>query len=157
MFNRFMEWLVDGIRLRMVGPTLLQDIPLLELGSTLTDATNLYGPYGEEIANDDFPEAKGYCFEPSSYHAIDVWIWKSRVVAIVYHSSQGEPDLDLKTMFNKYGANQQWKTINEGYTYLRSDGQVRLWCSAMPAIGVGNEEYMQADANFRAATSKTSE
>jgi len=26
MFNRFMERLVDGIRLRLVGPTLLQDI-----------------------------------------------------------------------------------------------------------------------------------
>jgi len=30
-----MERLVDSIRLRLVGPTLLQDIPLLELGSTI--------------------------------------------------------------------------------------------------------------------------
>jgi hypothetical protein len=157
MFNRFMEWLVDGIRLRLVGPTLLQDIPLLDLGSSLDDATKLYGPHTETIPNEDFPEAIGYSFEPSQYHAVDVWIWRSQVSAVVYHSAKGEPELDLKTVWSKYGETQEWRAVNEGYTYLRADGRVRLWCSAVPAIGVGIEEYMQADANYRSVSARPSE
>lgn len=157
MFNRFMEWLIDAIRLRLVGPTLLQDIPLLELGSVLDDATGLYGPHTETIPNEDFPESTGYSFEPTPYHLVDVWIWRSRVSAVVYHSAKGDPELDLETIMTKYGEKQEWKTINVGYTYLRADDRVRLWCSAVPAIGVGIEEYMQADANYRTSSSKPSE
>ena len=157
MFNRFMDWVVDGIRIRLVGPTLLQDIPLLDLGASLADATSLYGPHKETIPNEDFPEAIGYSFEPSQFHTVDVWIWKSHVSAVVYHSAKGEPELDLKTVLEKYGETHEWKTINEGYTYLRADGRVRLWCSAVPAIGVGSDEYMQADANYRSISSKPSE
>jgi hypothetical protein len=52
---------------------------------------------------------------------------------------------------------QEWKEVNEGYTYLRADGSLRLWCSAVPAIGVGFEEYMKADASYRSAFSGQSE
>lgn len=152
-----MEWIVDGIRLRLVGPTLLQDIPLLDLGSTLEDATNLYGQHAEMIPSEGFPEAIGYSFEPSQYHAIDVWIWRSQVSAVVYHSAKGESDLDLKTVWNKYRETQEWKTINEGYTYLREDGRVRLWCSAVPTIGVGLEEFMRANTNYRSMSLPPSE
>ena len=41
MLNRFMEWLVDGVRLRLIGPTLLQDIEFLQLGATIDDTTRL--------------------------------------------------------------------------------------------------------------------
>ncbi len=157
MFNRVMEWIVDGIRLRLVGPTLLQDIPLIPLGSTIEDAKALYGVHVKTISNKDFPEASGYSFEPSQHHAIDVWIWNSFVNAVVYHSARGEPDLDLETVRNKYGEGKEWKTVNEGYTYLREDGLVRLWCSAVPAIGVGFEEYMRADANYRSMSPPASE
>jgi hypothetical protein len=148
-----MERLVDSIRLRLVGPTLLQDIPLLELGSTIADATTLYGPHTERRPNEDYPESECYSFEPSKFHAIDVWMWKSVVHAIVYYSAKGEPDLDLKTIFDKYGESQPWMTINEGYTYRRQDGHVRLWCSAMPAIGVGTESYMQTEGAHKSTKS----
>jgi hypothetical protein len=153
MINRFLEWIVDGIRLRLVGPTLLQDIPLLNLGSSIEDAIGLYGPYTKKIPNEGFPEAAGYSFEPSPFHIIDVWIWRSQVSAVVYHSARGEPDLDLKTVWHKYGERQEWKTVNEGYNYLRMDGRQRLWCSAVPAIGIGIEEYMEAEASYRSASS----
>jgi hypothetical protein len=157
MFNRFMEWLVDGIRLRWVGPTLLQDIPLLNLGCSLEEATGLYGPYARKFPSDGLPEAVGYSFEPSPFHMIDVWIWRSQVSAVVYHSAKGDPELDLETVWMKYGEMQEWKEVNEGYTYLRADGRLRLWCSAVPAIGVGFEEYMKADASYRSAFSGQSE
>ncbi len=149
MFNRFMEWIVDGIRLRLVGPTLLQDVSLIPLGASLEDAKALYGAHVETISNEDFPEASGYSFEPSKFHAVDVWIWNSTVSAVVYHSAKGDPELDLETVWKRYGEGHEWKTVNQGYTYLRADGHVRIWCSAVPAIGVGFEEYMQADANYR--------
>jgi hypothetical protein len=82
---------------------------------------------------------------------IDVWIWRSQVSAVVYHSAKGDPELDLETVWMKYGEMQEWKEVNEGYTYLRADGRLRLWCSAVPAIGVGFEEYMKADASYRSA------
>ncbi len=129
MFNRIMEWIVDWIRIRLVGPTLLQDIPLIPLGSSLEDAKALYGPRVETIANQDLPEASGYSFELSQYHVVDVWVWNSLVSAVVYHSAKGEPILDLETVRKTYGEGKEWKTVNEGYTYLRADGSVRLWCS----------------------------
>jgi hypothetical protein len=153
MLNRLMEKLVDGIRLRLVGPTLLQDIELLDLGTTIDDATRLYGKHVETKQNEDLPESECYSFEPSEYHGIDVWIWKSAVHAIVYFSAKGEPEMDLTTIREKYGGKQHWDTINEGFTYRRADQQVRLWCSAMPAIGVGSEEYMRAEAEQKSRTS----
>jgi len=148
MFNRLMEWLVDGIRLRLVGPTLLQDIERLNLGATIDDATRLYGPCVEHETGEEFPESECYSYEPGEFHRIDVWEWKSVVHAIVYFSAKGAPELDLKTIRDTYGDQQSWTTINEGYNYRRADKKVQLWCSAMPAIGVGTEEYMQAKANY---------
>lgn len=153
MFNRIMEWIVDGIRLRLVGPTLLQDIPLLAIGSTIDDAAKLYGPHVDCKPNEDLPDSECYSYEPSKFHAIEVWTWKSQVHAIVYYSSKGEPELDLKTMFERYGESQSWVTINEGYTYRRQDGEVRLWCSAMPAIGVGTERYLRAEGEQKSVKS----
>lgn len=152
MFNRVMEWLVDGIRLRLVGPTLLQDIELVPLGVTNADATRLYGRCVEEEIAEEFPESRCYTYEPTQYHRIDVWEWKSTVHAVVYFSANGDPELDLKTIRDAYGEKQDWMTINEGYNYRRVDGNVQLWCSAMPAIGVGTEEYMRAKAQFKQST-----
>ena len=47
-------------------------------------------------------------------------------------------------MFETYGENQEWQTVNEGYLYYRDDNLVRLWCSAMPPIGVASMEYWEA-------------
>lgn len=69
--------------------------------------------------------------------------------AIVYFSANGEPALDLKTIRDAFGEQQNWTVINEGYNYRRADGKVQLWCSIMPAIGVGTEEYMQTKAHYK--------
>ena len=68
-----------------------------------------------------------------------------------YFSAKGDPELDLKTIRDTYGNQQNWTTINEGYSYRRADKKVQLWCSVMPAIGVGTEEFMQAKANYKRA------
>ncbi len=151
MFNRFMNWLVEGIRLRLVGPTLLEDIEQLKLGSTIDDANRLYGSCVEQEINEDFPESRCYSYVPTAFHIIDVWEWKSVVHAIVYYSAQGDPELDLATIRDTYGDQQDWTVINKGYNYRRADRQVQLWCSAMPAIGVGTEEYMQAQSQYSAS------
>ncbi|MCO8120135.1 hypothetical protein NHH03_00175 [Stieleria sp. TO1_6] len=82
-------------------------------------------------------------------HAIDVWQWKGRVHAVIYHSARGDADMDLETMFKVYGEDKCWHEVNKGYTYHRDDKNVRLWCSAMPAIGVGTVEYMTADSEAK--------
>ena len=147
-----MEHVVDAIRIRVVGPTLLQDIPQLRLGSTVEDAINLYGPYTKKTKDqNDLPENELFTFNISNYHTIDVWVWKSEVHAIVYYSTGGDPEMDLETILTFYGETQGWLTINEGYNYRREDGKIRLWCSAMPAIGVGTEEYMQNQATYKGA------
>jgi len=144
VFNRFMTWLVDGIRLRLVGPTLLEDVPHLPLNATLADAIALYGEPSASEVNDEFPESREYIFPVSDYHEIVAWEWRSKIHAVLYQSARGHPELDLATIFKAYGNGQDWTTVDEGYLYRRSDQSVRVWCSAIPAIGVGTEEFFKA-------------
>lgn len=41
--------------------------------------------------------------------------------------------------------------MEEGYWYQRNDGKVRLWCSAVPAIGVAFVEFLAAKAEYAKA------
>jgi hypothetical protein len=41
--------------------------------------------------------------------------------------------------------------MQEGYWYQRSDGSVRLWCSAIPAIGIGTVDFLRAKGEAKTA------
>ncbi|MEM9644141.1 MAG: hypothetical protein AAF989_04025 [Planctomycetota bacterium] len=144
-----MENLVDRVRVKVLGPHLLQDLTLLSLGSTVDDAISRYGPFESEEPNEHLSQSSRYRFRLNDLHLVDVWQWNGRVHAVVYHSAKGDPDMDLKTMFKFYGEDKNWLEVNEGYTYDRDDKNVRLWCSAMPSIGVGTAEYMAANAKTK--------
>lgn len=146
-----MAFLIDWIRRRLIGPTLLEDITRIPLEASLEDAVAAYGDPTDSKPNDDLPQSTEYSFHISDYHDVVTWVWKEKVHAILYLSSRGQPELDLETMRKSYGNGQDWITVNEGYLYRRRDGKVRLWCSAIPAIGVGTEEYFQAENEHKRA------
>ncbi|WP_050026348.1 hypothetical protein [Verrucomicrobium sp. BvORR034] len=51
-------------------------------------------------------------------------------------------------MFEGYKEGNGWQVMTEGYWYQRSDGRVRLWCSAIPAIGVAYTDFLRAKSDF---------
>ena len=150
-----MTFLIDWIRRKLIGPTLLEDIALLPLEASLDDAMTVYGKPAESKVDEEFPEAREHTFQISDYHEVVTWEWRGCIHAIVYFSARGQPDLDLETMIKTYGESQEWTTVNKGYLYRRRDGRIRLWCSAMPAIGVGTEEYFRAESEYKESRSET--
>ena len=43
--------------------------------------------------------------------------------------------------------------MEEGYWYQREDGKIKLWCSAIPAIGVAYVDFLTAAAEYKTAYS----
>ncbi len=99
--------------------------PVDPAGSIAEDAATLYGERVEAISNDDFPERR------DTRSNLRSTICRCLGLAIGCQCSgislvRGEPTLDLETVMKKYCEGQAWKTVNEGYAYLRADGRVRL-------------------------------
>ena len=129
-----MAFLIDWIRRRLVGPTLLEDIAILPLGATLNEAIALYGEPAESKTGEDFPESTEYTFPISDYHEVVTWQWKKTIHAIVYFSARGQPELDLETIVKEYGNGQDWTTIDVGYLYPPAhpaSGQILLFPSCV--------------------------
>lgn len=150
-FQNFLEHLVDIVRLRLIGPNLLEDIPQIPLRSELQAALDAYGVPYEQVAADDLPETQVVSFEVHNLHHVQVWVWKSAVHQILFTSPRGDADMDLQTVFSAYGGGKKWRTWTEGYLYGTEDGSIRLWCSAMPTIGVGTTEFIQFRDSHRSS------
>ena len=116
-------------------------IPLL---CTLDDAIHCYGKPLAFERDSKFPDAMEYTFRVSPFHECVVWHWKGLIHAIVYFPEFSRPDPDLQFMFDTYGEDHGWDTINHGYLYFRKDRLVRLWCSALPPIGVATMEFWES-------------
>jgi len=43
--------------------------------------------------------------------------------------------------------------MEQGYWYQRTDGTVRLWCSAVPVIGIAYVKFLEAEAAYKRAHS----
>ena len=67
-----------------------------------------------------------------------------KVCLVTYWSAHADPNRDLRCMLAKYGNGVGWDEVEQGYLCIRKDGKVRLWCSAVPAIGVETTEYFVA-------------
>ncbi len=141
-FNQVMEYLVDSVRLRLIGPHLLCDIQQVPLGCGLDDALSAYGEPYEQWSDDDLPDTQTYSFEVQDLHLVQIWVWKSAVHQILFTSPRGDSSQDLQTVFDAYGGGEEWTTWTKGYRYASSDDSVRVWCSAMPVIGVGTKEFV---------------
>lgn len=142
-FNDVMEYLVDSVRLRLIGPHLLGDIPQIPLPCKLDEAFEAYGEPYEQAKEDELPDTQTYAFEVHDLHLVQIWVWKSEVHQILYTSPRGDSAMDLQTVFDAYGGGQEWTTWTEGYRYANADDSLRVWCSAMPVIGVGTKEFVQ--------------
>ena len=122
-------------------PTRLEAIKLLPLEVPIEQVVALYGDPIETAPTEDFPDGTTYTFAAGDHHEVVVHEWRGRVHTIAYWSQVGHPNRDLRHMFQFYGEGSKWTTINEGYLYYREDRYCALWCSAVPAIGVGTIEY----------------
>ena len=131
--------------------TTLESLQLLELEASLEAAKELYGDPSQAAPDDDFPEATTLVFAPDELHELVVTSWKGQVHQVVYWFADPSPDDDILHIGKFYGAGKGWDELNPGYLYYRKDGEIRLWCSALPAIGVGTNEYFAAESAWKRA------
>ena len=127
------------------------------LGAELSAAIELYGDPIEKGEHEKLPEATTYTFEAGIFHEAVITVWQDRIHQITYWSSYPAPEKDLRFMFEKYAEGNTWRVMTEGYSYQRSDDKVHLWCSAVPAIGVGTIVFMNALREFRRTSGDSSD
>jgi hypothetical protein len=68
-------------------------------------------------------------------------------------SVKSDPARDLTYVLTQYKGDSTWSVMEEGYWYQRSDGAIRLWCSAVPVIGVAYVKFLEAEAAYKRANS----
>lgn len=128
----------------------LQNLPLIDLGATAESAIALYGDPIETSPKEEFPEASSMTFSPDELHEVVITVWNGAVHQVVYWFEDPSPDEDLVFIAGHYRDGQNWVELNPGYLYYREDEEIRLWCSALPAIGVGTIEYFKAESAGKA-------
>ncbi|MCP4679263.1 MAG: hypothetical protein GY854_28000 [Deltaproteobacteria bacterium] len=126
----------------------LEKINTVALRVLVSDAVSLYGPALSSQPCDEFPRATRHIFHASPYHRVLIWEWNEAIHSVTYKCSHAAPARDLKYMQKQYGQGHSWVEFEQGYRYHREDGSVRLWCSAMPAIGVATDEYLDAKESY---------
>ncbi|WP_395749781.1 hypothetical protein [Prosthecobacter sp.] len=143
-FHRLLDFYVRGKHR-------LESLTALALGSKVAEAAELYGEPLKSEPSEDSPEIVQHTFAAGDYHAITASEWKGVIQSITYWSTKSDPVRDLQFMLNAYRGGSDWEVLEEGYWYQRQDGVVRLWCSAMPAIGVAYTEFLRAKGDLKTA------
>jgi hypothetical protein len=136
-----------------LGRHRLENVPLIPLGSKMKEAFERYGSPTESERLDEFPEAIQHTFSAGSYHVLIVSEWQEKIQSITYWSVKSDPVRDLLYVLNGYKEGHEWNEMEMGYWYQRSDGKVRLWCSAVPAIGVAYIDFFKARTTHKKAHS----
>ena len=137
----------------LFGRHRLETVELLPLGRSVDEAVRLYGPPLETEPFEEIAEITQYTFATGPYHQAVILEWKQTVQSITYWSMKSDPARDLGYVLDRYREGGRWRMIEEGYWYQREDGKLRLWCSAMPAIGVAYVEFLTAKAELEKANS----
>jgi len=127
----------------------LEKLPMAALRNPIAEAVARYGPAVETKPSEEFPAATEHSFEASIYHGVVVYEWNGLIHSVAYWSAYGDPNRDLACMFDRYGEAKKWDALTAGYLYYRADREVMLWCSAIPAIGIGTIEYQEAKTEFK--------
>jgi len=131
----------------------LESLTALALGSSLAEAIKLYGHPLKSEPSEDSPEIIQHTFAVGNYHEVVASEWNGMIQSITYWSVRCDPARDLKFMLNAYRDSNDWNVMEDGYWYQRKDGTIRLWCSAIPAIGVAFVEFLRAKGNLKTANS----
>jgi hypothetical protein len=122
----------------------LEKIDTVSLLSPINDAIDLYGDDFQKEKHAEFPESAIYSFEVGLFHEATITEWNGKIHEVTYWSSHPNPKRDLIFMMERYGEQKKWRTLTDGYLYLREDDACALWCSAAPAIGVGTASFRDA-------------
>jgi len=123
------------------NPSTLASVPMVKLLTPMEHVRTQYGSPSGSLPHDAVPDATMHDFEVAGSVLVRTTEWNGVVHEAVYIPENPMPDDDLRTVAEVYGEGQEWNTMSEGYMYQRADGLVRLWCSAMPPIGVGTVEF----------------
>jgi hypothetical protein len=129
----------------------LSHIDLVELETPISDVIELYGEPVESEPDEDFTEATCHTFSIGLFHEAVISEWKGKACSITYWSAYSAPTPDLKHMLKIYGKSIGWNDVETGYWYFRKDDEVRLWCSAAPAIGVATTQYLKMAGDAKSA------
>lgn len=143
-FRRLLDFYLHG-RHRV------ESLTALALGSKVIEAVELYGEPLKSEPSDDSPEIIQHTFAVGDYHEVTTSEWRGVIQSITYWSTKSDPARDLQFMLNAYRGGSEWNVLEEGYWYQREDGMVRLWCSAVPAIGVAYTDFLRAKGDLKTA------
>ena len=135
----------------LLGRHRLESVQLLPLGCSLRDAIALYGEPFESQPAEESAEIIAHTFQFGKYHEAVAMVWQDRVRSITYWSAKSDPSRDLGCVLERYKDDSRWFVLEEGYWYQREDGKLKLWCSAVPAIGVADVEFLTAKAELKTA------
>lgn len=127
----------------------LESLTTLALGSKIDEAIKLYEEPLKSELSEDSPEITDYTFSAGDYHKVVLSEWKGVIQSVTYWSAKADPVRDLRFMLNAYRGDSDWNVMEEGYWYQRKDGVVRLWCSAVPAIGVAYVDFFSCKADLK--------
>jgi hypothetical protein len=136
----------------LLGRHRLEAIKLLPIGCSLRDAIALYGEPFESQPAEESAEIIVHTFQIGKYHQAVAMVWQDRVRSITYWSAKSDPSRDLRYVLEGYKDDSRWFVLEEGYWYQREDGKLKLWCSAVPAIGVADVEFLAAEAELKTAS-----
>jgi hypothetical protein len=120
----------------------LKSIKLLPLEVTIEEAFTLYGKPEETEPHENWSGAIRHTFSVNLFE-VSVTEWRGHVHVVAYHFPARIKDQELAEVLRFYGQDQKWQTLTEGYSYQREDGRRNAWCSALPAIGVGTDTFME--------------
>lgn len=135
----------------ILGKHRLEKIEMLPLESSLKDAIALYGEPNESQPDEEAPEVTEHSFRVGNYHEVLAKEYQGTIQSIVYWSEAPSPNRDLNRVLEYYKENSQWDVVEEGYLLQRQDVKMRVWCSAIPAIGVGLIDYLNVHAELKLA------
>ena len=144
-FRKFVDFFYGRYR--------LESIKMLPLGSSVSHAIELYGEPIESKPSDDSPEITELTFAAGDYHEVVTYEWQGQIQSITYWSMKSAPSRDLSCVLNAYRGASGWQVMEEGYWYRRNDGLIKLWCSAIPAIGVAFDDFLRVKAELKTAHS----
>jgi len=133
----------------------LESVEMLPLGASIDEAIKLYGEPFEKKPSEDALEITEYGFWVGSYHEAVIFEYQGKVQSITYWSAKSDPGRDLRCMLDRYKEDSHWRVMEEGFWYQRMDEKLRLWCSAIPAIGIAYVDFLETKTNFKTAHSLT--
>lgn len=134
-----------------LGWNKLDHVELVALGTPIEEVIKLYGEPLESKKDEDFDEATIHTFSAGPFHEAVISEWQGKAWSITYWSAYSSPAADLQCMLKFFGEGIGWDNVETGYWFFRNDNKVRLWCSAVPAIGVATVDYMYAESDAKNA------